>query len=314
MEDAETLPSHGVVGDESDHPVPIIVPHVATHDGSEFVHKDLLRVVEPWAVADHIDSPRGVLAMQDLPSLARFIRTYGTQAKTLIMWSGDQAGSGGIDAVLDYHEPVPNGIEPDRAQFGASFPFRLHPQFQIWKTLLDAPHKQAQAVELIESVFDTIKAPEPAVLIEILSKLRSTSTSEAFSQLRPDGTYHVTFSENATVTAGAPDSESVDLPREFEIKVPVLNGHIEWSEEHNRFLPVRYKMVVHPRVNVGRGELALRFSIFNLESIFEDVYADILSKFAVDLRGESDTEAGGYRIYRGGDQRRPSQVVGAASR
>jgi hypothetical protein len=95
----------------------------------------------------------------------------------------------------------------------------------------------------------------------LLGSMRATVNKSAQTELRPDGTTSVTWSDAKNIAARG---GTTDLPPEFTITIPVLKGH-----------DVRYKLAVRLRASVDdQARLALRFSIPLAERALEAVFSD----------------------------------------
>ena len=123
---------------------------------------------------------------------------------------------------------------------------------------------QQQAVEFIENHAPDIRLPVAGDLADILRNLRSNVTSNAATELRPDGTSHVRFERKSGLTAGASEAT---LPAEIEIGIPILKGHLDENGA-----PAVYKLVLRVRAHVGDdAHLLLRFEMPQREIVMEQV-------------------------------------------
>lgn len=238
-----------------------IAPSYTAPDGSVYVHTDLHRVVDAWAVEEHIRPTHEKIALGDVESWVAYVRRFaggGEEFAPLLTW-----GSRGLSATLDYH----SAGEPDRCQWVATMPFTLSPEWRAWTALANnhaIPHRAA--IERLEDLAGDILEPAPADLMALLRTLRASVNATASTDLRADGTTSVSFQQDKKIVGGG----SIDLPPEFTIGIRVLTGHVG---EDGR--PVLYKLAVRLRASVDdAAHLALRFAIPGAERVLEDVYAD----------------------------------------
>lgn len=224
-------------------------------DHSLWIHKDLVKVREPYAVGP----PRAEESFGDVDSWAGYVKRFGF-GSTLLSWNG-----AGLRAVLDYH--ANDGLEgtPGRCQWNATLPFYKSPEWKAWAEFATGqavPHKKA--VERLEDLSEDITDPPAADLMNLLRNLRSTVNATAQTELLPDGTTRIGFSQDKAVK-GISD---MALPPEFTIAIPVLKGRDK-----------RYKLAVKIRASVDdQAHLALRFSIPQAERALEMVYAELVAE------------------------------------
>lgn len=230
-----------------------VTPFYSAPDGSVFVHKDLAHHVAPFKLTEHFG---------DLESWVSYIKGYAVEVARLLTWNAD-----GFRAQLDYQtERQPSGT------WEVDFPFVATPQWLAWQHFATGhavAHKAA--VEFLEDHSPDIIEPDAAGLLALLRTLRGNVNTTAATELRPDGTSHITFERNQRVTAGG----EVDLPSEFTIGLPIFVGD-----------PEAWKLVVRVRVNVStESKLEFRFSMPQAEQVLETVYAERVAK-ARELLGE----------------------------
>lgn len=254
----------------------------SARDGSVYVHKDLVQVVEPWAVENHISPVLAGESFGDVESWAAYVTRYGGVDEVwpaFLTWS-----ERGLRAVLDYHG---TDQEPGRCQWTADHPFTLSAQMRRWQALANGHAKsQREVLEAFEDLAADIVDPSAADLVTLVRTLRATSMANAETELRPDGTTRVAYTKNQTVNAG-----ELLLPPSLTIAVPVLKGHTEAGDDL-KLKPVLYRLVVRIRVSVDdSARLAFRLSMPDAERTLEAVYAD---------RVQAAREALGpdYTVYR----------------
>lgn len=272
------------------------IDHVATHPntprlvispyfkdeatGALYVHQDLVRAQEPYAEEAHVPPMAVEERFGDVESFVAYVQRYGTPA-TLLTWN-----SQGLRAVLDYAQ---SSSEPGRRKWRAVHPFQTSPQWQAWMALANGSAiGQRAAVEKIEDLAEDIVEPAPTDLANLLRSLRASVNAKADSELRPDGTYSVSFAKDSSVKSAV--GGNVDLPAFFVVSIPVLRGHVD-SEGR----PVLYRLPVRLRVSTdGDAHLTLRLSIPSAARVLEDAFADRV-RAASELLGEE------YRLLRAAD-------------
>lgn len=252
----------------------------AAPDGSVYVHQDLVRVVEPYSVEQHIAPIRVAEKFGDVESWVAYVQRYAglDEHAPHLTWNAQ-----GLRGVLDYHA---YSSEPGRCQWLATCPFVLSPEWQAWTRIADGrPIAHRAAVEILEDRAPDVVEPPAADLAAMLRSLRATVNATAQTDLRADGTATVSFASEKRVNL-----PGLDLPPEFTIQIRALVGH---TDEAGR--PVLYRLPVKVRVSVGDdAKLAFRFAIPTAERTLEDVYADRVAA-AKALLGD------GYALLRAAD-------------
>lgn len=274
---AETKPT--LSEDEASHttPVMIIAERYEAPDGSIYAHKDLVRVVEPWAVESHIGPIREQLKLGDVESWAEYVQSYTTEDYTHLLLTWNELG---LRAVLDYH--ADDGTA-GRCQWTAEHRFIFSPQWTAWTALANGqPRQQKQIVESLEDLAEDIIAPDQAALLGILRTLRTTASASGETVINPDGSTSVSWTRESTVKGKA------DIPPTIAIKIPVLKGHYRDGNQ------VVYEIPVRMRLSVDDGAHVLfRLSIPTTERILERVYADR-------VQAAKNALGSGYMLLRAG--------------
>lgn len=237
--------------------------HVKTLDGSEFVHKDLVKVVDPWAVEEH-ELLTTTEKLGDVESWAAYVKTHASAESDhhLLTWNKN-----GLSAVLDY---------PSTKRWTATHPFVTTAEFRLWTGLATGHAVElSKAVEFLEDNALDIHEPDASSLLDLLRKLKANVTANADVELRADGTAKVRFDRDTTVRG----TNEAELPNEITIAIPVLKGHVEPENDSDRGVfagqPVRYKLVLKLRASVdANARLSLRFNMPVVERVLEEVYAE----------------------------------------
>ena len=273
------MPETKPVNDADGHTAPLLTvsEHYEASDGSVYAHKDLVRVVEPWAVESHIGPIRSHEKFGDVESWAEYVKAYTTEddSDVLLTWS-----ESGLRAVLDYHN---NDRTAGRAQWIAEHRFVFSPQWIAWSTLANNQARpQKQIIESLEDLAEDIVSPDPAALLNILRTLRSTASATGATTLNPDGSTSVEWRKEASVTGKA------EIPPFFEIHIPVLKGHYRNGDQVLYPIPIRMR----PTVDDG-AHVLFRLSIPVTERLLEKVYADR-------VQAAREALGSGYALLRAG--------------
>ena len=229
--------------------------------GARWVHKDYQDAIPPWFTQDHIYPVCVTERFGDVESWAAYISSYSSYSRKkgfFATWSGT-----GLRAVLDY---------PFGRQWIAEAPFVHTPEWQAWSSAAKGqaiPH--VTAVEFLDDHAPDIHEPDSATLLNLLRNLRSNVNCSAATELRADGTSAVRFSKDSTVRSG---SQTVELPHEITIAIPVLRGHRDDDGQ-----VVRYKLVLKLRASVGQdAHLGLRLVMPAAETVLEQVWEERVNK------------------------------------
>lgn len=264
-----TNPADDTKNDACDN-ILIVEPHVKTNDGAEFVHKDLVKVVDEWAVEDH-QRLTTAERLGDVQSWARYVQIHGAASEPFLTWNAK-----GLHAVLDY---------PETKRWTADYPFELTVEFRRWSGLATGAAIDLQkAVEFLEDNTPDIHEPDAASLLDLLRVLKANYTANTTVELRPDGTSKLAFSRDTRVS-GPSDAE---LPNEITVAIPVLKGHVEQETDVDAGIfagqPVRYKLVLKVRASAdSNAKLSLRFNMPVMERVLEQVYAERVAAATTEL-------------------------------
>jgi hypothetical protein len=243
-------------------------------NGALYVHKDMVETVKPWddtdRIREYVPPIAGTVGFGDVASFAAYLQRYGDPALTFTTWN-----AGGIQAILDYHGDVIAGNPAGRCQWVAQHSFIMSLPLTRWVSYANGSSRdQRGLIEFLEDMADTIVQPSAAELTSVLSLLRSTFGSRAETNLKEDGSYAVSFSKEAKLTA-----QGV-IPSTFTIRVPLLAGH---TDDEGK--TVTYDLTVRLRMTPIEQSVTFRLSISNLTVSLEDAYADRV-KVATALLGK----------------------------
>jgi hypothetical protein len=272
---SETIPGTQELQAESDRPPYVIVEaHVTTKDGAEYVHKDLGKVVEPWAVEDHIGPIAAKEALGDVESWVKYVKTWGANTLRFLTWNSQR-----LNAILDYHGDRGAG----RCQWTATHTFEKTREFTDW-TLFAAKGavSQQDAVKFLEDHIAQIFEPSGGELVEIFRRLKVNSQVSGDVVINEDGTSEVAFAKKDSAQLTASDGSLVRLPAFLKTRMPVLKGHVTEQGQ-----PKWYELDVRVRVaNVANGQLDLSFTLPNADATWDEVIAERVAA-AKEQLGES---------------------------
>ena len=268
----------------------MLAPNVEAPDGSIWIHKDYDKAVEPWAVEGHIGPAAAAEGFGDVASFVEYVRRFCDTEAAFLTWN-----SQGLTAVLDYHKA--DGTA-GRMDWTAKHLFERTREWNAWTQLANgSPRSQQDAVEKIEDLLDSVVLPAPGDLMNLLRTLKGQYRSNGESTLNPDGTYKVTFGAETGVQAGA---ESVAVPNEIFIRIPVIKGHTEFyaaavsddlevdEDDPSTFVmrarDVVYGIPVKVRVSADEhSQLKFRFSMPLAEKVLDTVIGELVEKAKEEL-------------------------------
>ncbi len=257
----------------------IVVPYAKDPvTGAAYAHKDLVQVQAAWSEEAHVSPVSVDEKFGDVESWCAYVTEFskadGAIEPPFLTWSGR-----GLAAVLDY---------TDRRQWKASHPFTRTPEFTAWIGIANnsaVEHKHF--IEFLEDHAPDIVEPAPLDLLNLLRTLKGASSASFEGTVKADGTADIRYAKTTGVSSGA---QSLELPSEITIGIPVLRGHVGADGK-----VVRYGLQLKLRASVGTdAHLALRLSMPQAERVLEDVYAERVTA-AKALLGD------GFSILRGAD-------------
>lgn len=296
--ESTTVPGSKEVQPDNDHPVYVIVTEAWRDEvtGATYVHKDFDLAVEPWADEAHIGPVSESIALGDVESFAAYVAAYSgfepgaedqDERETLITWN-----TAHLHAVLDYHTSTPG-----RCGWSVEHRFARSREWLAWTSLCAGPLTQQQAVDKLEDLADGIVEPASANLMTILRGLRANVKREAVTEFQPDGSTKVSFTASSEVRSTAREGvESLTVPQELQIRIPVLHGHVTPSEaDPDKLVPVVYDLAVKVRLGVdSESHVTLRFSMPTADKVLDEVIAERVAA-AKALLGEA------FTVYRAAD-------------
>lgn len=251
----------------------VVTPEFEAPDESVYVHKDLVRVVEPWTVEQHVGPVNTIERFGDIDSFAAYVKRYagdvdnGGGEETFITWNSQR-----LRAVLDYHTS-----SPGRCQWVAEYTFEQTPEWAAWLKLHNGGAiSQKAAVEALEERFEEIQDPDAATLMNLLRALRTNVNTDASAQMNEDGTTELAFAKKSSVGAGP--GGTAKLPHEIQIAVPLIKGH-RWADGDDAGKLAVFRLSVHLRAVVeDNAQLKLRFTIQAVEHAIDQACEDLVKQ------------------------------------
>lgn len=267
-----------MAGEQTVYPIDIDVEQKVPHltidsyykadDGSEWLWdgNGYRKIVEPWAVEQHIGPVTAAEQFGDVESWVRYVVKYSAPEVGLLTWS-----TKGLRAVLDYHGDTGN---PGRCAWVAEHPFQTTRQWQRWQQLADNRAKSQKAlIEALEEYRLDISSPDPATLVGMLRSLRATVNTSAEFALDEHGNSVLKYSREANTP--------LKLPPSIKIAIPILKGHTA-TDANGVEGPVPYKLDVLIRVDIvdegDKSRPTFRLAIPNAEQSLEDAVTDRVRK------------------------------------
>lgn len=267
--------------DEQTQPRLTIDPQITAPDGSFYVfdgQSGYRKVVDAWAVEQHIPPFKADEKLGDVESFCAFVRRFSIEsAPPLLTWS-----TWGLRAVLDFGAMD----APGRGRVVASHPFETTRQWQTWQRMTAQAHSQKALVEALEEHRLDVREPDAATLVGLIRALRVNVNVSTESSLEPNGKTKLTFVKNT--------SSSLELPPSITLGIPVLKGHTA-PDKNGVVGPVTYELDVLIRVDIledaDKKRPVFRLTMPNAEQALEDAVADRVAA-AKALLGD------GFALYR----------------
>lgn len=162
-----------------------------------------------------------------------------------------------IVAVMNDH-----GEHSGWGDFRIEMSFRRTPQWLKWTKQDGQFLQQASFAEFIEDNLDDIVEPESAQMLEIVSHLEATRTTNFRSGVRlPSGTVQLVHEQNDQVKVG----NELEVPAEFKIGLKPFIGQPSYV------IPARFRYRIHD------GKLHLGFRLQRLETMMEKIITDLVA-------------------------------------
>jgi hypothetical protein len=270
---------------ERDAPRVVVAPSVTALDQSLYVHKDLVQVVKPWEVEQHLGPPKASEQFGSLDSWVDYVKRYvpsHVATSALLTWNAV-----GFVAVIDYHTSLD---EPGRRQWTAAYQLPFSPQYRDWIAFANGHARgQREVVEKLEDLGTDVDDPKfsQADLLGLLRDMRVNTSAESESSIDESGGYEVQWirKENVRSARGG----KVMLPPTFRIVIPFLKGHYDGRDEQGRLRAMLYPLTVRLRAMPdAEGRLALRLSLPDLDRRLEQMLSDLVAE-AEKLLGDGYT-------------------------
>lgn len=193
-----------------------------------------------------------------LESFNRYVNKFKQPDSRVMVSAG-----GNAVAILDGSSPT----EPMWESHSATFRVTHSDRFRTWDGSNKKPFAQRQFAEFVEDNIADFSSPKGAAMLDIAKTLHAEQNSTFKSAVRlENGDVHFEYQKNTTARAGQKDE--VDIPSEFTISIPVLEG------ESTRLIPVRL------RYELAEGKLSFHYEILRRSALMEEVRRSIYAEIA----------------------------------
>ena len=233
----------GAVKDIEGHPYIVTPQGVSLHDAESYLAEPLRK--------------RGTVALNDVTSFTDYVKAEKTDATRIY----GQYTPPAFTAVFNDH-----GAAPAWKDYRAVYACPLSAEWKAWHGSSGRVMGQADFAAFIENNLPDIAIPPAADMLEISRSLEAKKKVNFASGIRlSNGQNELTFEEQISGTAS---KGKLQVPEEFTIGVPVLEGGI------------KYAVVARLRYRIGdAGALTMWYELIRPHKILEDavqaVWTDI---------------------------------------
>lgn len=199
-----------------------VVQQVTGSDGRMYL------IVPDGYAAKDVTDPHGLyprkpsyikqrVEVQTLDSLVEYVNAFKTADTKLF---ADMMGNS-ITAVIDYHH---NDGKAENAAHIVTMALPYSEEWKLWTAIDDKLQGQLEFARFLEENHPDIAQPNAAELIEAARDLRAARNIKFTKVVRTDSD-NESFSIDDQTTLGSNKSgESVELPRQFTLRIPVYFG------------------------------------------------------------------------------------------
>lgn len=199
---------------------------------------------------------RGEVEFHDAVSFAAYVSRFKDDTSLVF---ADKL-SRRFTAVLDYHEPGPDGA----ARWGrnrAVLPLRHTQSWSTWFAANKKAMNQTDFAQFLEDNIPDIASPAGADIVEIARTLEAKKAVTFESAIRANnGSYKFAYHEDVQGTARG---GSLTIPDEFTLGLQPFEGS------------AKYKVPARFRYRIGQGgQLSLSFDLVRIEDVLEQAFSD----------------------------------------
>ncbi|HUN01074.1 MAG TPA: DUF2303 family protein [Halothiobacillus sp.] len=198
----------------------------------------------------------GSIIVYDAASLNAFIEA-NKDAGTVAVYIDRDITNPKIIAVLNDH-----GVTPGWRDLRATIELRKTPQWVKWQNMDGKMVSQTEFAEFIEDNLQDIAEPEGATMLEIVTYLQATRTTDFKSGVRlSNGNVQFVNVENTEAKVGA---GKIEVPETFKIAVTPFLGLALFA------IPVRF------RYRISDGKLTMGLKLQRIENLMNQVLDDVI--------------------------------------
>lgn len=221
------------------HPYILIPAGSTLHDAEPFMASPLRK--------------RGTVVLNDVQSFVAYVNAEKTAATRLY----GQYQPPGFIAVLNDH-----GAEPAWKDYRATYACPLSVEWKTWTEKSGRQMNQTEFAAFIENNLPDVAIPPAADMLEISRSLEAKKKVNFASGIRlSNGQNELTYEEQISGTAA---KGKLQVPEEFTIGVPVLEGGI------------KYAVVARLRYRIADGgSLSMWYELIRPHKILEDAVAAV---------------------------------------
>lgn len=215
----------------------------------------------PWErVHDTPFAKRADRTFADTDSLVAYVTAHAIPDKTAVyVTPGGSAWNAFVEAIIDDHATGADGT-PSWGDHRATVHLPQSPQLRTWVGQNDKYLDQIAFAEFIEANLPDIIEPSAADLLEVVTTLQQANKVAFSSAVRLDnGQVQVKYHEEVSATAGR--EQTMEIPQEFKIAVPVFE------------FGTRYAIKARLRYRVRDQKLVLAYVLERLDDIVRNALA-----------------------------------------
>lgn len=231
---------------------------------------------------------RGEIRFQKLGSLLDYANRHHDGASTAIFADSETSH---VRAVLDWHAPDSDGggTCPGWGDHCLDYELKFTREFADWTGISGRPLTQTQFAEFLEEHYRDIYLPEPAALIESVSRLSGKRNTSFESAKRLDnGDVSIEWKEDTQLSNAA-------FPSRFTIRVPIYRG-AEKATTFDINALLRYR--------INDGKLSFEVKLLHVDGIRDDAFDQVLSEITRTV-GSWDDDKKSTPIYVGTITKKP---------
>lgn len=204
---------------------------------------------------------RGHIEFQKLGSLLDYAERHHERGATAIF--ADAAGNH-VRAVLNWHTPETNvSSTAGWGDHSLDYELKFTREFADWNGISGRPLTQTQFAEFLEEHLRDIHVPEPASLLEAVSRLSGKRNTSFESAKRLDnGDVSIEWKEDTQLSNAA-------FPSRFTIRIPIYRG-AEKATTFDINALLRYR--------IADGKLSFEVKLLHVDGIRDDAFDQVLAE------------------------------------